>query len=100
MAPFREAVDGAGWARSGAVRNKIRVMTADIVDIATDLKALEKKPGAFDPVCLRLRFERTKAWRKARMGWLSNSLLSPLSLFFYLWFVPFIYLELLIALNF
>jgi len=33
-------------------------MTADIVDIATDLKALEKKPGAFDPVCLRLRFER------------------------------------------
>jgi hypothetical protein len=68
MAPFREAVDGAGWARSGAVRNKIRVMTADIVDIATDLKALEKKPGAFDPVCLRLRFERDEGLEESQDG--------------------------------
>jgi len=41
-------------------------MTADIVDIATDLKALEKKPGAFDPFCLRLRFEWAEGLEESR----------------------------------
>jgi len=43
-------------------------MTADIVDIATDLKALEKKLGAFDPVCLRLRFERDEGLEESQDG--------------------------------
>lgn len=95
MAPFREAVDGAVWARSGAVRNKIRVMTADIVDIATDLKALEKKPGAFDPFCLRLRFEWAEGLEESREenpGRLTavaeRFIIVSFVFVFYLWFVP------------
>jgi len=92
---FGEAADGAVWARSGAVRNKIRVMTADIVDIATDLEALEKKPGAFDPVCLRLRFEWAEGLEEGReenpgrlTGVAERFIVVSFVFVFYLWFVP------------
>ena len=70
-------------------------MTADIVDIATDLKALEKKPGAFDPVCLRLRFERDEGLEESqeenpgRLTAVAERFIIVSFVFvFYLWFVP------------
>jgi hypothetical protein len=52
-------VEGEDWARIGeAVKNKASITTADIAGIITDLEALVKRPRAFDPVRLRLKFER------------------------------------------
>jgi len=75
-------------------------MTADIVDIATDLKALEKKPGAFDPVCLRLRFERDEGLEESQDGLAERFIVVSFEFVFLFMVCSIIYLELLIALNF